>query len=355
MWKSATMGIANPYVASLRAEGGSLVFADGLSIYGTDAHLNIWDRSSLNASDLWLGYDRYYGIRYAYVSLNDTSTNPANLIIRPDFVSMNASDGQVEDLALPANVTTRVKGCRSLKYYYDRSDLPQSPDEIMANGREFMPAYTMCSSTRATYEVPGFTGYTASGQSEEEHKAEEPECTKDSDCPGECYYCSPANEICMLVGGARCGVDSDCGEGYECSGCVCVQTGCVSDEECGPGYTCADGECVPPECTKDSDCKEGYECKNYECVKEEVKGPEEEKPKEGEEPGVQPGEQPEEEEPEVPEVISPIKQTEVPSVEAPQQPLTEEQANFQSTYGWWILGLAIILILLYFKFVHKRS
>lgn len=168
-------------------------------------------------------------------------------------------------------------------------------------------------------------------------------CEQDSDC-GECEFCSIDNNQCLPKEAAQCGVEG---------------------RECREGYTCEQCGCVPPECFTDSDCGQGYKCLDYSCVEEE-KPKEEQKEDQGEgksgetgESG-QPGTPPEEVIPEQPEEEKPaypLVEVEVPSVQAPKQPVSESQVEFQTQQ----IGVALLLLLglgaayLWFKTRGKKG
>ncbi len=158
-------------------------------------------------------------------------------------------------------------------------------------------------------------------------------CQQDADC-GDCEYCSIANHQCMPKEAAQCG---------------------VVGKQCGAGYACDQCSCVPPECTSDSQCKEGYQCMDYSCVEKPTEKPPEQKPPEQPSPApvaptpVVTPEQP----PEKP--TYPLVTVEVPSVNAPKQPVTQPQAEFQVQQIGVVLLLLIGLVAAYLWFSRRHQ
>ncbi|WP_181234177.1 choice-of-anchor L domain-containing protein [Enhygromyxa salina] len=106
-------------------------------------------------------------------------------------------------------------------------------------------------------------------------------CMTDADCPdannpicdaGECWPCTPQNDICDV--GQYCSPDNDCVVGcIEDEDCpdplVCdvnsnTCTGCVEDQDCPLGSVCEAGDCNPG-CTDQQPCQNGFSCCGGEC------------------------------------------------------------------------------------------
>lgn len=96
----------------------------------------------------------------------------------------------------------------------------------------------------------------------------------DNDDIGGGPSCSPSCGSCETCDGgsctpkpsAECTTDSDCSEGYECSGCSCEEKCPADDEEWVEGHGCAP---VDRECIQDSDCSQDQRqrtCSDYECT-----------------------------------------------------------------------------------------
>ena len=157
----------------------------------------------------------------------------------------------------------------------------------------------------------------------------------------------------MLRSGSTCGTNADCASGYACTDCACAPTAeCFTDDDCPPGFTCRDGECIPPECMDDADCSSGFVCENYKCVREPEE--EEEEPEEEEEELPEEEETLGEEEAEEEVPHPPIISAEVPLVEEPLQPVTEEEVGLQQYWPWLVLFL-VLFALAWFLFGRKKK
>ena len=241
----------------------------------------------------------------------------------------------------------------------------------MEFGAEFTPTSKTCTGGWANFAVDHFTGYAANGTPSApstDGKKTEYGCTKDSDCPNSCYYCSIANDVCFLKDSSQCGLDSDC-EGmvgqaitpfghtiqlsYICENCQCVGYECTPDSLCPSGYTCEDGNCIPPDCFVDSDCASGYECVNYNCVKEATEEPEEE-PSETGGIGEEPLPEEEVEQPPFPKPSEIVKEV-LPFVEGTEP--EEPKDGFWETVirGVWILLLVLIVLGLFYALIYRKK
>jgi parallel beta-helix repeat protein len=135
---------------------------DNFRAWACGTYISMDENSTINATDLWVGYDNTYGIHYGAIVINDTTVvDTANVLLDRTYVSMNSSDTNVLELNVSANITISVDGCSNLQHY-NASGFPQTRAEVLA-GNTFTPAYSTCGSRATVFQVPGFSGYAASG------------------------------------------------------------------------------------------------------------------------------------------------------------------------------------------------
>ncbi|MFA5412684.1 MAG: right-handed parallel beta-helix repeat-containing protein [Candidatus Micrarchaeia archaeon] len=163
---NATISDATSYdnsVSCLDVSPGN-VSLDNFRMWGCGAYITSDENSSINATDLWLGYDNSYGLLYETIYINVTTVaDTDNLLLDRGFVSMNISDANVSALNVSATAYIRPKNSCSALRYYNMSGFPQTQDEIITGGDVFTPTTQACTGNVASFRVYSFSGYTASG------------------------------------------------------------------------------------------------------------------------------------------------------------------------------------------------
>ena len=302
-------------------------FTDVMVYRNSDSHFASLN-STVDAVNFWIGADETYGIMYGGITVNaDSDLSGTNLILDEEFISLDSSDANAAEFNVPANLTTHVGGCSNMIYYNDSADvLPGSAAQIRANGTEFTPAYSACGGTRGTYQVEGFSGYTALGEaadtgggssleslsmgvSGEKFVGEEITITVKSgsaavngaevsvrvkvagiyhyydlgktNSSGEVFFTPEYagthkamaeksghydDEIFFSVAEAEreCTLDGDCATGFECVSGECEQVEEAIEET--PAEEEAPPEQPEPECVQDSDCASGEMCEGGNCI-----------------------------------------------------------------------------------------
>ena len=90
---------------------------------------------------------------------NATLVNGTNVIIAPDFISLNSSDSGASQFNKSANLTIYSDYC-SDPYYYKKTGFPTTRASILT-GTTFTPTYSSCTGTTAIFSADDFSGYTA--------------------------------------------------------------------------------------------------------------------------------------------------------------------------------------------------
>ncbi|MFH1394155.1 MAG: right-handed parallel beta-helix repeat-containing protein [Candidatus Micrarchaeota archaeon] len=184
-----------PAVYGIELYGASDITADNLQIYNhVDAWLYVESGSTLDTTDLTIGYNTLYGADWPPTTIFDGAQNTdiydTNFLIGPDFVSMDSTDPDTDEMNV-AGVTlrTQVGGCTGITYYH-AAGFPADADEVIATGAPFTPGTKGCVGSVATYEASlNFSGYTAGGtlSSSGGSSAETKRMTVESEilCPGD--------------------------------------------------------------------------------------------------------------------------------------------------------------------------
>jgi parallel beta-helix repeat protein len=303
----------------------SYINASNLRLYGNDAEwLVVHSSSRLNATDLWIGNDNRTGILWPSVDIDDsTNLRDSNILLGGDFVSLNSSDSNAEEMNVSATVSLGVGGCSGLAYY-EEEGFPGTRAEIISDGTSFLPTGQSCLAGVATFDVESFSGYTASGFSPsgggDEDKNLQVDHTKT--CPEDnvellaSHSTEPVSNVEVKVikytpygGVVSEGYTDDAGRytfspehtatyriyvskgGYSfmnpyvidyelCSG-EAEDVGCSHDRNCADDEMCSGGTCVPVtgecgyasghawisyECCSDADCEEGKDCVDNICM-----------------------------------------------------------------------------------------
>lgn len=139
----------------------------------------------------------------------------------------------------------------------------------------------------ATKEAPEANNEVNNGFDNNDNNLPEPDCVRDSDCPGE-LFCDngecvegecerdadcPAGQVCLLAAGVcvepQCLQNAECPEGQYCDpeDRKCKE-GCVDSSNCPEGELCNPNTqaCEPDaECADDSDCGERQVCRDDKC------------------------------------------------------------------------------------------
>ncbi|MBU0532497.1 right-handed parallel beta-helix repeat-containing protein [Candidatus Micrarchaeota archaeon] len=310
---------------------GGIVTLDNFMIYGNDDSWIIV-RGTVSATDLWMGYSETQGVLWPTVMLTGTDANEDNLLLERNFVSLNDSDIDVDELNTGAEVSVYAGGCDNL-VFYEAAGFPLTRLDILS-GTTFTPASSSCAGGTATFEVAGFSGYTASGSTDSggDEALKQLSVTTETDCDGVEFtitnsgspvtnveikltqytpfvgviatkYTNSNGEITFDMPATAtyraylskagydyanpyvihytlceeepvgCTENSDCPTTKECIGGACVAVEC----ECG---VVQNHECVPYECCNDEDCAEGEVCTSNGCIIEEEQPPEELPPEE---------------------------------------------------------------------------
>ena len=293
----------NPEFYNIFSDSGDNIFNDTL-IYGTDRYvMYAWDvvDNNLTFNDLIVGYgDTLAGrINWAgpIVLDNVTILNSTNLIIEPTFVSLDSDDVNIVWFNQSAVISVNVDGCSGLDY----STLSEHTDDralILSSGISFAPEDVYCSGNVVTFNVDGFSAYTAvgsrssSGGSDDD--SDDSSCRWNSDClstescdSGSCTLIecngSIINHRCidLIVDDERfgCTINTDCTNLEVCQGGMCVALDCgecqyVQDHECLAYACCDDSDCLGIETCEDNNCVSvpcecgqiiGGLCNEYEC------------------------------------------------------------------------------------------
>ncbi|HID47049.1 MAG TPA: hypothetical protein EYP34_15025, partial [Chromatiaceae bacterium] len=336
-----------PGIYGIELYDSSAITTDGLLISNQpDSYLYVENGSTLDNTNLTIGYNHLYGVTWPAVTIFDvgqsTDLHDGNFLLQDTFVSLNSTDPNAAELNVSAVITTRVEGCSNLQYYH-AAGFPADAAEIMATGATFTPVAPACDGALATYDAQfGFSGYTAIGALSPGGGAGGDDDTKRLTVSSELVCPDDTVEFTVTrssspVAGVEVSLtqyfpyagtidtgttDSDgkvsfslpvTGEyrayfsksgysyanpyGFEhtlCGGAV----GCTVDSDCATTESCVGGTCVAVtgecghasghvwidyECCADSDCAEGTTCVDHVCMSPEEEV-HEEAPEEGETP-----------------------------------------------------------------------
>ncbi len=130
-----------------------------LSIYDIDSTYLSLFRSYANFSNLTIGYNETIG-KMNWVNLNNVNgslSSGYNVILDPEFVSMNTSVSDSVSFNQDANITI-LGDC--LGAVFKKLGFPRSKEDIIENGSQVNPSYTSCSNNIYTFStVSAFSGY----------------------------------------------------------------------------------------------------------------------------------------------------------------------------------------------------
>ncbi len=155
------------YFGGMSGEPDNNVFTDTF-IYDT-SYIYIQFDSGLGSThnqtfnNLTIGYNSTIGlVNWETLELNNVTLNQTNLMLDPEFISLNTSEDVAVQFDVPSNVTIYNNGTCTNLWYYSLAGYPQTRDAIIAGGTPYSPAYTSCDAGTdiATFSVTGWSGYT---------------------------------------------------------------------------------------------------------------------------------------------------------------------------------------------------
>ena len=121
--------------------------------------------NSNNFTNFTIGYDYQHGlVNWDFVNVTNATLSTSNLIVQPDFVSLNDSDAGAVQFNRSANITLNVPGCidpDNFSVYY-KSGFPQSRSDILTGS--IYPTTKACIDTASMrFSVLGFSGFSVNG------------------------------------------------------------------------------------------------------------------------------------------------------------------------------------------------
>ncbi|MFA5412369.1 MAG: right-handed parallel beta-helix repeat-containing protein [Candidatus Micrarchaeia archaeon] len=115
-----------------------------------------------NFTNLTLGYNATAGL-IKFTSFSAATqlglVDGTNIYLRPDWVSLNASDADASDANVSAFITINNSNCAT-RGVFRAEGFPSSMAGILASGALYNGTVKACSGELATFNVSGFSGYT---------------------------------------------------------------------------------------------------------------------------------------------------------------------------------------------------
>lgn len=152
---------------SISEIGGGNNFFYNITIYNESFYIQKAGGGDANFTNLTIGYNATIGlINWNFVNLSISAINSTNLIVRPDFVSLN-------DTALPevnvstvdngANITLNISSCSLTPTIYKKTGFPQTRADIIANFTSSWPGTGItCTGNVIIFNISSFSGYAVS-------------------------------------------------------------------------------------------------------------------------------------------------------------------------------------------------
>ncbi len=148
------------YSLQLASESNGSVLTN-VSVY--NATTNLYIQPALSSSSTFINFEVGYNSTTGKVSWPTATPtyailNTTNLILNPDFVSMNSSDLNTSAFNLAANISLSPGDCTNVGYFY-KSGFPTTLLEIL-NGTRFYPAQKDCTAGQTEFSADSYwSGY----------------------------------------------------------------------------------------------------------------------------------------------------------------------------------------------------